>query len=297
MFSDGFAGHMKTAEFQCIEGDSVRCLLCPHGCLLRETETGFCRVRGVHDGELRALGYGNISSINLDPMKKKPLYHFHPGRMILSIGGWGCNFLCEFCQNWNISQQFLSEARVTTPESIISEAERNGSVGIAYTYNEPLIGYEFVMDCSELARSRGLANVLVTNGYINPDPASRILPLTDAINIDIKSMDDAFYRNRCHGHLKPVQNFAVQAVKAGCHVEITNLVIPGLNDTDELFRSLSEWISMELGPETPLHLSAYRPQYKMRIEETPVKILLHAREICRESLSYVYLGNVPARFR
>jgi pyruvate formate lyase activating enzyme len=175
---------------------------------------------------------------------------------------------------------------------VVDAAKRSGSSGIAYTYNEPLVEFEFVEDCAGLAREAGLFNVLVTNGYLCPEPAAELLPLIDALNIDVKSMDDAFYRRYCAGRLQPVLDVAVAAVKTGCHVELTNLIIPGLNDDDAGFVALAEWAAGSLGQATPLHLSAYRPQYKMDLPATPAALLQRARELCSRSLWYVYLGNV-----
>ncbi len=283
---------MRVANYWERNGDTVECLLCPTGCIISEGGSGFCKVRGVREGELKALGYGKVSSAHLDPIEKKPLNDFFPGSMIYSIGGWGCNLSCAFCQNWSISQEFHDESRVYEPADIVDEAKASGSIGIAYTYNEPLISFEFVRDCAQLARSAGLVNVLVTNGYINTEPASELLSLVDALNIDIKSMDPEFYKTHCGGELNPVLDFAVQANAAGCHVEITNLVIPGLNDSDDLFVSLADWIYDNLGAEVPLHLSAYHPQYKMVVNRTPPETLLNARDLCEQRLKHVYLGNV-----
>jgi pyruvate formate lyase activating enzyme len=286
---------MKTARFWHVRPDGrIECELCPHGCVLTEGKTGLCRIRGVEGGELRAMGYGLISSANLDPIEKKPLYHFHPGALIFSVGGWGCNFACFFCQNWQISQQVLASGRTYAPEDVISMARTEGSFGIAYTYNEPLVGIEFVLDCVRLARKAGLANVLVTNGYVRPGPAAELLPLVDALNLDIKSLDDAFYRQRCRGTLQPVLDFARQAVAARCHVEITNLLIPGLNDADSSVAALAEWVAANLGENVPLHVSGYRPEYKSDIGPTPVSNLRHAYDICRRRLPYVYIGNAMA---
>lgn len=283
---------MKASFQHKMRDAKIRCDLCPHHCVLTEGGTGLCKARGVCGGELTALFYGVISSAALDPMEKKPLYHFHPGRMIFSVGGWGCNLSCSFCQNWTISQQVGDAGRVHAPDLVVREAARLESAGIAYTYNEPLVGFEFVRDCAVQARKAGLANVLVTNGYVNKEPAAEILPLIDALNIDIKSMDDRFYHDTCGGRLEPVLKFARQAVDAGCHVEITNLVIPGLNDEARNFEDLADWISRNLGRKTPLHLSAYRPEYKLGIGPTPPALLEKAHAICCRSLDYVYMGNV-----
>lgn len=251
-----------------------------------------CGVRSYNGSVLTADGYGAVSSAQVDPIEKKPLYHFHPGRRIFSIGGWGCNFACTFCQNWTISQQVMTGGRHRTPDEIAATAASDGSIGVAYTYNEPLIGIEFVADCAKRVRAAGLANVLVTNGYVNAKPASELLPLIDALNIDIKSMEETFYKRQCRGRLQPVLEFCKQAALAGCHVEITNLIIPGLNDGESDFVKLAAWVADNLGIATPLHLSAYHPQYKSTAPPTSVETLLGAYAVCRKRLSYVYLGNV-----
>ena len=284
---------LKTAEFwHALPDGMVACELCPHHCHIREGKSGRCRIRVMTGGGLKAAGYGMISSMHVDPVEKKPLYHFHPGSSIYSIGGWGCNLACSFCQNWTISQDFRASSTGSTPENIIGAMRAAGCSLIAYTYNEPLVGYEFVRDCSRLIRTGGGKNVLVTNGYIETRPAAELLPLIDALNIDVKSMSEHFYREHCKASLAPVLRFCVQAVAAGCHVEITHLIIPGCNDDDENLIKLAEWIRKELGPLTPLHLSAYHPDYRMELPPTPRATLLRAREICRQSLTYVYLGNV-----
>lgn len=270
----------------------LQCELCPHHCLIADQKTGRCGIRTAVNGELQARGYGLISGMHSDPIEKKPLYHFHPGRAIFSIGGWGCNFACGFCQNWTISQRVDTNAQRAQPDSIVRLARRESSLGIAYTYNEPLINLEFVADCAKLARQDGLANVLVTNGYIEEQPAAMILPLIDALNIDIKSMDESFYREQCRARLEPVLRFSRQAVAAGCHVEITNLLIPGLNDAEEQVGRLSRWILDQLGKSTPLHLSAYHPEFKMSLPPTPVSVLERAYARARRDLNYVYMGNV-----
>jgi pyruvate formate lyase activating enzyme len=250
-------------------------------------------VRGTRDGKLCALGYGLVSSANLDPIEKKPLYHFRPGSAIFSIGGWGCNLGCRFCQNWTISQEApAADGRIQNPARVVDAARKAKSIGVAYTYNEPVVGFEFVMDCAAPARTAGLANVLVTNGYVNQEPARELLALVDAINLDIKSMDDAFYRAQCGGTLEPVLAFAVEAVRFRTHLEITNLVIPGLNDGIGVVRSLAKWIRANLGRGVPLHLSAYYPRYKCDAPATPPSSIERFRKACREELDYVYCGNV-----
>jgi pyruvate formate lyase activating enzyme len=287
---------MQAAEFwHRLEDGRVQCDLCPHHCKLREGQTGLCRVRTVSGGELKAAAYGLLSSAHVDPIEKKPLYHFHPGSSIFSAGGWGCNFACPFCQNWTISQAVEPESLRVGPDQILREAVRSRCHSVAYTYNEPLVGFEFVRDCSRAVKEAGLVNVLVTNGHIEREPAAQLLPLTAALNIDIKSMDEDFYRKQCRGRLEPVLAFSKQAVDAGCHVEITNLVIPGLNDAPEQFERLARWIRENLGPSTPLHLSAYRPEYRLEVPATPAETLEQACRICRADLAYVYIGNVFTR--
>lgn len=286
---------------------NIQCDLCPHQCKLKNNSVGRCRVRTVRNNKLIAAGYGQVSSIAIDPIEKKPLYHFYPGDSIFSIGGWGCNLGCVFCQNWSISQQFIQGNDSYSPQNIVEMAIQakqktkqlsirkltdSPVIGIAYTYNEPIVGYEFVFDCAQLAKQSGLANVLVTNGYILPEPASQLLPLIDALNIDLKGITEHFYQKYCHASLEPVQNFIKQAISTGCHVELTNLIIPGLNDSDDEIHKLAHWISQNLGKYTPLHISAYRPEYKLNIPPTPVQTLERAFELCRNELAYVYVGNV-----
>ncbi|MDO9540836.1 MAG: AmmeMemoRadiSam system radical SAM enzyme [Kiritimatiellia bacterium] len=284
---------MQTALFwHAADAGRIVCELCPHHCRLADEKRGICGVRLAQAGKLLAAGYGLISSAHHDPIEKKPLYHFHPGAQIFSIGGWGCNFKCKFCQNWTISQQVDPGHSLLQPDKIIAIAKTEKSIGIAYTYNEPLINIEFVAECARRAREAGLMNVLVTNGYIEKKPTEFILPLIDALNIDIKSMDEEFYKKQCAGLLGPVLNFSQQAVSAGCHVEITNLIIPGLNDTDEQITHLAEWVRANLGEKTPLHLSAYHPEFEMARPPTPPETLERAYRLCREKLAYIYLGNL-----
>jgi len=273
----------------------IQCDLCPHHCHLRGNFSGRCKVRARVGNELKAAGYGLISSAHIDPVEKKPLYHFYPGAPIFSLGGWGCNFGCTFCQNWSISQEFAQGRQCYTSEEMVREMKAQGCSLIAYTYNEPLVGFEFVRDCCQLVRLDGGKNVLVTNGFVETAPAAELLPLIDALNVDIKSMDEGFYEKYCKGRLAPVLDFCRQAVKAGCHLEVTNLIIPGLNDGDENFSRLAAWIRDELGALTPLHLSAYHPDFRLDVAPTPAATLQRAWEICRHELSYVYMGNMPVK--
>lgn len=279
------------AEFWKTEGADVVCGLCPHACRIAEGRSGRCGVRSVRSGMLVADGYGRVSSAHLDPIEKKPLYHFMPGRLVFSVGGWGCNLACAFCQNWSISQKHRLDGAVCLPDAVVDAAARDDSIGIAFTYNEPLINIEFVMQCAKRARARGLANILVTNGYINAEPADKLLALVDAINLDVKSMDESFYADHCRGTLGPVLEFAVRAIRAGCHLEVTNLLIPGLNDAEAQVRSLSQWMRKNLGETTPLHLSAYHPDYRFDRPATSVIALERAFAAASADLAYVYIGN------
>ena len=281
---------VKALYFEKLEGGRVRCGFCPHACVLGEGKQGICRGKKNIGGELYAVNYGLAVSLALDPIEKKPLYHFYPGSKILSTGPNGCNFRCRFCQNWNISQETVPAMEIS-PQDLARQASQCDSIGLAYTYSEPLIWYEFVLDTSREVRGLGLKNVLVTNGFVSEKPLRDLLPFIDAMNVDIKSMDASFYRTLCSGALDPVLRTARIAHAAGCHVEITNLVIPGWNDADEDFRKLADWMA-ELSPDIPLHFSRYFPNYKMTEAPTPVETLARARSIAREKLNYVYVGNL-----
>lgn len=244
---------------------------------------------------LYAANYGYAASAALDPMEKKPLYHFYPGSTIFSLGAVGCNLKCGFCQNWQISQQEAPAFEIPPDEAIrLARAYRShGCVGLAYTYSEPFMWYEWVLDTCRLARREGLKNVLVTNGFINEDPLQELLPLVDAMNIDVKAFRPGFYRRVCKGKLEPVLATVERAYKAGCHVEVTTLLIPGLNDSDEELEALAGWLA-SLGEDIPYHLSRYFPNYQFDLPPTPLATLERARRIARKKLRYVYLGNAPA---
>jgi len=283
---------MKEAlYYKKLEDNKVQCQLCPKRCIIVPGKRGFCTVRKNVDGVLYSEIYGQTTSVALDPIEKKPLYRFHPGTFILSLGTRGCNFACPYCQNWHISQDPDAFTQPITTDEIIRQAKKAKSIGIAYTYNEPIIWYEFVLDTAQVAKNEGLKNVLVTNGYINPEPLRELMPFIDALNIDLKSMEDSFYRKYCSATLQPVLETIKTAAKSA-HVELTNLVIPTLNDKEENFVKLRDWIFENLGAEAPLHFSRYFPCYKMRIPPTPLKALERAREIVVQKLKYVYLGNI-----
>jgi len=229
--------------------------------------------------------------MSIDPIEKKPLYHFMPGAGILSVGTYGCNLSCKFCQNWEISQREAGH-RELTPEEVarLADSVRGQSVGVAYTYSEPLVWYEFVYDCARLLSKRGLVNVLVTNGYINPDPFRKLLPYVDAVNIDLKAFSPEFYKSVCGGDLEPVLRSIGQAYESGCHVELTTLVVPGMNDSKDEMDRLASWIA-GLSPDIPLHVSRYFPSYRMTAPPTPMSTLQACVDAARTRLHYVYVGN------
>lgn len=279
--------------FEKIEDSKVHCSLCPHNCVIKPGSLGACRARKNNGGELFSLNYGEIASISLDQIEKKPLYMFHPGSNILSVGTFGCNLKCSFCQNWSIAHK-NPHTVYAEPEEIVQKAvelKEDGNIGLAYTYNEPSIWYEFVYDTSKLARKEGLYNVLVTNGFISDEPLDELLPYIDAMNIDVKAFTASFYKDICSAALENVKHTVEKAARK-CHVEVTTLVIPDLNDSIEEIEELSKWLS-GISKEIPLHLSRFFPNYLMQDREiTPVSTLNAAKEKASEYLNHVYVGNV-----
>ncbi|MCC8189311.1 MAG: AmmeMemoRadiSam system radical SAM enzyme [Planctomycetes bacterium] len=271
---------------------NVSCQLCPQECFLKPGATGICGVRRNRDGRLMARSYGAVTASALDPVEKKPLYHFFPGREIFSIGGWGCNLHCVFCQNSPISQ-FESPTVPMSPVEVAAAAVADGSIGAAYTYNEPVIAIEYVMDCAREVRRRGGKNVLVTNGFILPGPLADLLPVVDAMNIDLKGFNNDFYRRLCGGRLEPVLDTIAAACRA-VHVELTTLLIPDANDAVPELEDQAEWIAATCGRAVPVHLTAYHPSYNYTRAATTAAHLRHAWGIFREKLDYVYLGNIVA---
>ena len=277
----------------------VQCELCPKNCVIEPGQSGECRVRINVDGVLRTVVYGFACAEHIDPVEKKPLFHFLPGTPIYSIATVGCNLHCRNCQNWEISQANPEESRAVSrpPEKIVELARQANCLSIAYTYSDPVVFYEYTYDTAKLAREKGLRNVLVTAAYINPEPWRRLLRFVDAVNIDLKGITDDFYRTVCSATLKPVQNALVIAKASGVHVEVTNLVIPTLNDKPEQLRELVRWVKANLGADTPLHFSRFFPRYKMRhLPPTSPQTLDTARQIAlSEGLNYVYIGNIAAK--
>lgn len=271
------------------ENNHVICKLCPHYCSISDGNIGKCRVRKNEDGSLYTMNYGKITSYSYDSIEKKPLYHFYPGSNIFSIGSFGCNLACDFCQNWQIVYDD-SRAREIPDDEILSLAGSKNSIGIAFTYNEPSIWYEYILDMSKKAKEKKLKTVIVTNGYINEEPLRELIPYIDGMNIDLKSIDDNFYRSVCSGKLDPVLK-TIEIAAKNTHVEITSLLIGGKNtDTDQI-ENLAKTIA-DINPSIPLHLSRYFPAYKMELPPTNVELLLKARRICKKYLDNVYIGNM-----
>lgn len=273
----------------------VQCVLCPHMCELAPGERGRCTVRLNRDGELVSLVYGRPVAVHVDPVEKKPLFHFMPGIDVFSIATAGCNLSCDFCQNWEISQAPPEEVSPyhMPPEAVVESALEYRCGAVAYTYTEPIVYFEYTRDCARLAREAGLANILVTAGYINPGPLAELAPYIDAANVDLKSMSDSYYRNTCGGTLQPVLNTITALKDSGTWVEITNLVVPTMNDTDDDIETLAAWVLDNTGAETPLHFSRFFPMYRMTdLPPTPVDTLKRARERALEmGLHHVYVGN------
>ncbi len=278
------------------EDGAVLCRLCPHHCHINEGQLGICRVRRNEGGTLYTTNYGRLTSLAIDPTEKKPLYHFYPGSFLLSAGTIGCNFRCGFCQNWTISQTSEIPGDELTPADLVAIYEQRHTrdprvVGIAFTYNEPFMWYEYVWDTAKIAHERGARNVLVTNGFVEKEPLQEILPLVDAMNIDVKGFREDYYRKVCKGRLEPVLHTVEASKKAGCHVEVTTLLVPGLNDGEEEIEQLCKWLA-SVGRDIPLHFSRYFPNYEFDLPPTPERTLVKAREVARRHLDYVYLGNI-----
>ena len=272
------------------------CGLCPHHCKLADGQTGLCAARTNVGGTIVCTNGGKLVSIALDPIEKKPLYHFHPGSVILSVGSYGCNLTCPFCQNYEISRAQAGELRAedVPPARLAALAtdarQRYGSIGVAFTYNEPLVSYEYVIDCARLLHEKNFAVVLVTNGQICDAPLQNLLPHVDAMNIDLKGFTQTFY-DWIGGNLETTKNTIAHAVRAGVHVEVTTLVIPGRNDDEKEMDVEARWLA-SISSEIPLHLSRYFPRYRCDIPMTPMETLRQLERIAKTYLEHVHLGNV-----
>ena len=284
----------------------AECSVCFRHCRIEEGQLGFCGARTCADGKVRPANYGRVTSLALDPIEKKPLARFFPGSLILSAGSYGCNLRCPFCQNAEISwskeaARFAKEAETFTPEELADTAlyyQSRGNIGIAFTYNEPLIGWEFVRDTARLVREAGMKTVIVTNGTAHTEVLRELAPYIDAMNIDLKGFTDRYYMEVLRGSRKMVMDFIAEAVKV-CHVELTTLIVPGENDSDEEMEALTAWAAGLTGPdgqvtgaEIPLHISRFFPRFHMRDREaTEVPLVYHLAEVARRRLKYVYTGN------
>ncbi|MBC7074329.1 AmmeMemoRadiSam system radical SAM enzyme [Candidatus Parcubacteria bacterium] len=283
--------------FEELGGGLVQCKLCPNRCVLKPGEIGRCKARKNIDGKLYSLVYGKVASVHLDPIEKKPFYHFLPGSKAFSISTTGCNLQCKFCQNWQISQVFPWEVKTVemTPEQVVEEAIKSGAKSIAFTYNEPTVYYEFMLDVAKLAKEKGLKTVIVSSGYINPEPLRNLLPYIDAFKIDFKGFSNKFYEElTVFGRVEPVMEAMKIIKQSGKWLEIVNLVIPGYNDSDEDIKNLALWVKENLGEDTPLHFTRFHPDYKLlNVPPTPIETLLKARKIAMDlGLKYVYAGNI-----
>ena len=288
---------LKEAQFYEKHDDgSVRCTLCPNRCWLPEGVTGLCRVRQNINGTLYSLVYNKPVSVNIDPIEKKPLYHFYPGSKILSLATVGCNLRCNFCQNWTISQSNPGEVRSydATSEEIVELAKEYKCKSIAFTYTEPTVFYEYMVDIAKCAHENGIKTVWVTCGYINEEPLRQLIPYLDAANIDLKGYSEDFYSTYTTGTLEPVLRTIEICKEEGLYFEITNLVIPDANDDPEMISDMCVWLKETIGTEYPLHFSRFSPQFKLTNRPpTPVKTLEMAYDIAKEvGLKYVYIGNV-----
>ena len=273
----------------------VKCSICPRGCELSEGQIGFCRARACVNGVIIPINYGKVTSLVLDPIEKKPLYHFYPGSKILSLGSFGCNLRCPFCQNYEISMAGINDLpcqnitpRQLTDLAVRLASEPAGNLGVAFTYNEPLISYEFLKDCCVLLHEAGLKTVLVSNGHINQEPLTELLPLIDAMNIDLKGFTKEYY-DYVGGNLECVKQTIATAYRK-CHVEVTTLIVPTKNDSVADMEKEAEWLA-GLSAEIPLHISRYFPRYKSDIPATPIEKIKELQEVAQKYLKHVHIGN------
>ncbi len=293
----GFTASREASYWEALDDGWIRCLLCPRTCAVPPGGRGYCEVRENRDGVYYTLTYGNPCAVHVDPIEKKPFYHFLPTTTAFSIATAGCNLDCRFCQNWHISQarpEELSNYNLP-PSDLVDAAVRSGCSSNAYTYSEPTIFYEYMLECAKIARERGLRNVYHSNGFINEEPLRELCPYLDAANVDLKGMSEEYYRDMTGGRLAPVLRSLRILVEEGVHLEITTLIVPGRNDDEEMLRRQCGWIRENLGPDVPLHFSRFHPQHRLRdLPPTPVETLERARNIARDAgLKFVYIGNVP----
>jgi len=284
--------------YERLEGGLVRCTICPRKCVIKEGGRGFCGTRENRGGKLYSLIYGRLSALAIDPIEKKPLYHFWPGSATLSISSLGCSFKCPWCQNWHLSQPSrlsLEDLDFMEPSRVVEVALRYECPSISITYNEPIIWLEYSLDVAFEAKKHGVMTVFVTNGYISLEALDEAAKLIDAANVDIKAFNEGTYREYCKGELRDVLRAVAELKRRGVHVETTTLLIPGLNDGREEVEQLCRWLFDELGPDVPVHFSRFYPHFKFtHLPPTPIESLMRAKEVALKSgLRYVYLGNVP----
>jgi len=291
--------HKEALYYKKIDDETLVCLLCPHQCILRNGQRSFCRVREPKDGKLYTLVYELPCSSHVDPIEKKPIYHMLPGSRSFSIATAGCNLRCKFCQNWQISQERPEETqnRYLSCEDAVHLAEGYNCRSIAYTYSEPTVFYEYMFDTSKIAKSRNIKNIWVTAGYINPEPLKSLVKVIDAANIDLKGFSDKYLEETCAEKLEPLLETIKTTKESGVWVELTNLVVPTLNDDPSMIRDMCFWIKENVGEDTPLHFSRFWPMYKLKnLPPTPLETLERAYQIAKEAgLNYVYIGNVPEK--
>jgi pyruvate formate lyase activating enzyme len=287
---------MREAKYWESKKDYIQCTLCPHNCKIIEDKTGLCKVRKNVDGKLMSLVYGKAVAVNVDPIEKKPLYHFMPGTKSLSIGTVGCNLFCSHCQNWDIARGTPESipAIDLTPKQVIEMAKEKGVETISYTYNEPTVFFEYALECAKLAKKEGIKNIIVTNGFINKEPAEEFIKYMDAANVDLKAFNDDFYKKICGGKLSVVLDTLklFHKNKDKIWIEITNLIIDGKNDLTKEVDKMCKWIKENLSSDVPIHFSRSFPMYKMQdISPTPENTLIRVRNIAMKYLNYVYIGN------
>ncbi len=286
----------EAGYYKKLDQEDVQCLLCPHRCIVSKGERGECGVRENREGKYYSLVYNRPCAIHLDPVEKKPLFHVYPGEKVFSLATAGCNLGCLFCQNWQISQARPEEVQYIelSPEDIIKKVKELNSKLIAYTYSEPTIFFEYMLDIAKKAKKEGIVNTCHSNGYINPEPLKELLELIEAANIDLKGFTQQYYKEMCKGELKPVLNSLKQIKKSGTHLELTTLIVPTKNDKPETIRQMCKWIKNELGEDVPLHFSRFYPRYKLQnLPPTPVETIEMARQIAlEEDIRYIYIGNL-----
>ncbi len=292
----GAEGVVEAKYYEKLGEKKIQCKLCPHECRVADLERGTCGVRENRDGTYYTLVYGNPCAANIDPIEKKPLFHYYPTTDAFSIATAGCNFVCRFCQNWEISQKRPEQIKSfdLSPESVVKTARKNHCKTIAHTYTEPVVFFEYMLDCAIQGKKAGIPNVMISNGYIQERPMRELCRHLGAVKIDLKAFTETFYKEQCSGTLKPVLRTLEILKEEGVWLEIVVLLIPTLNDSSEEIKRMSSWIAKELGDDVPLHFSRYYPTFMLKnIPPTPPAVLDRAYKISRESgLNYVYVGNI-----